>query len=481
MKMSIIDFAQNAANFMGRLKGHYQRGIEDPFRQSGARPSLGDDSAWIDPYGWGAALLEGHQPHTKQDFINSFRSWVYICAKQNAQTVASQRLRLYVAKKEKTKEYRYIETRPVEKLQKKWLYSRTFIDNWLTKAAEIEEVTEHIWLDLMKNVNPYHNSRDLKEFTTLYSDLTGECYWLLLKNNLKVPDQIWVMPSQFMSPKFGKSLDKAIEAYVYKRGNIEITLKVEDVIMFTYPNPSNIFTGFSCVKGVAAEVYIQQQMNEFEAAMFENRARVGGVFEETENIGKEERGRIKEKLKQEHTGAKKAGKNLYLPKGLKYTRDTMTPEEISFIEGRRLNAELLSLAFDIPPGALWSKDVNKANASVADERHAKNGILPRCERFAEKMNEKVLPLYNDQLFCAFDNPVPEDKEFLHQERRENVEAGIISRDEARSDIGKEPKGGAADDLFVDSRKVPISSEPTEEEVRELARRAKERLKEILNA
>ena len=71
--------------------------------------------------------------------------------------------------------------------------------------------------------------------------------------------------------------------------------------------------------------------------------------------------------------------------------------------------------------------------------------------------------YDERLFCAFDNPVPEDREFRLKENTEYLKVGALSRDEVRSEIGKDVRGGMADDLLVDSRLIPITSEPRETE------------------
>lgn len=479
-----MNIIERATYFLGRTLGSYSKGIEDAFQTSGARPSLGDESAWMDPYEWGSYLLDSKKPSTKSQFIDSNLGWVYICVKLNFQAVGSQRLRLYVSKETKGKKYLTIKTRPVDRQHLKWLYTKTDLDSWLTKAQEIEEVTDHTYLDLMKEVNPYHSSRDLKEFTTMFIDLTGECYWLLLKDGLKVPRQIWVIPSQYMNPDYGDSLAKPIIGYKYERGNVKVTLKPEDVVMFNTPNPKNIFTGFSCVRGVADAVYIQSQMNEFETSLFENRARVGGVIEETENIGKPTRERFKEKLSQKHTGPKKAGKMMYLPKGLKYTKDAMTPVELSFIEGRKSNREEICTALDVPFG-MFDPHSNRAVAEAAGYQHSKIGILPRCDRFSEKMNERVLPLFDEKLFCAFDDPVPQNRELALKESVQLVVAGIKSTNEDRAERGLEAVEGG-DEPLIDSRRIPLSMagavpKPGEEEeqVRSFTKKVVKSMKEML--
>ena len=210
--------------FLGRARGLYGKGIQDAFHTSGAKPSLGDESAWRDPYEWGSYLLNGKKPSTKSDFVNNNLGWVYICTKLNFQAIGALRLRLYVAKETRGKKYLTIKTKPVDRQRLKWLYTKADLDSWLTKAAEIEEVTDHSFLELMREVNPYHTGRDLKEFTTMFLDLTGECYWLMIKDGLKVPRQLWVIPSQYINPVYGDSLEKAIIGYKYEKGNVRLTL-----------------------------------------------------------------------------------------------------------------------------------------------------------------------------------------------------------------------------------------------------------------
>ena len=448
---------------IGRAVGSYKRGIDTAFSTSGARPQLTDETAWSDPYFWGAGL-SGGKPKNKADYIKYFTGWNYICAKRNGQGVAINPLRLYIAKETKGKEYRTIKTKPVKQEKLKYLYQNQALDPWLTKAEEIEEVTDHVLLDLMKNVNPYNNSFDLWELTVTFQELTGEAYWYLPAAKVgdsRVPQQIWVIPSQFINPKFGKTLDRAIEYYEYKRGNAEAKLKAEDVIMFTYPNPNNTFTGFSVLRGVADAVYIQHQMNEFETSILENKARIGGVIEETQNVSRSESDRVKQKIKEDHAGPKKAGKMLYLPGGLKFTKDAMTPEELNFIEGRKVNRTEIMAAHDVPEAIVISESSNRATSEEASYQHAKYGILPRCLRIEEKLNEKLLPRFDERLFVAYDDPVPENRELKLQENTEHVKSNIRLINEIREEMGLEPVY-YGDVPWFDNRQVPIFEDFDEE-------------------
>jgi len=334
----------------------------------------------------------------------------------------------------------------------------------MTKAVEVEEVTDHAFLDLMREINPWNNSRDLKELTSIFLDLTGEAYWYTPKSGLGVPSQIWVVPSQFMTPKPGKSLEKAISSYTYKRGNVEQDIPVDEVIFFTYPNPNNPFTGFSTIKAIADAVYVQRKMNEFEESLLENKARPGGILVPKKRMSLAERERLTESFRQKFAGAKRAGKTLIPPADMEFIRDTMTPEEISFIEGRKLNRTEIMASLGTPEALFITESSNRAVSESAEYVLAKYTIAPYLIRVEEKINEKLLPRYGaDNLFCAFDDPVPENRELKLKENESYVREGVVSRDELRSDLGKDPRGGLADELLVDNRLVPITSAGEQQE------------------
>jgi HK97 family phage portal protein len=194
--------------------------------------------------------------------------------------------------------------------------------------------------------------------------------------------------------------------------------------------------------GVADAVYNNSQMNVYEAALFENKARVDGVFQVDGTVPAAQVERAKEKFAAEYAGMKKAGKSPILPPGMTFTPTTMTSAELSFIEGRKLTREEIAAGFDVPM-SLLDPNAIRANVDAAQYHHALYGLTPRLRKIEEKINEKLIPMYDSgsSLFVAFDSAVPSDKQFALQERNTSTGVPYRSINESRSELGLEPVEG----------------------------------------
>ena len=446
------------ARGLGRIKGTYLHALK------GANAPLGADTSWASGQYWGEGLAElgSKKPQSKAEMVEQLTSWVYICAQVNSTAVASVPLGLYVASETGGKSWTTITTKAVAKPVAKYLRGNAGLRPWIVKGEEIEEVTEHPFLALMQNVNPFMNGSDLRELTSIFLDLTGEAYWYIVRNALGVPAELWPIPSQYVTPIPGKTLKEFIIGYEYGRGRVKQTLRIEDVIPFSFPNPANPYKGMSCVRGVADAIFVNAKINEYVESMFENKARVGGIFMPDMTMSLPEITRAREELKEKYTGARKAGMSMMLPPGVKFERDYVTPDEMAYIEGKKITREEICIAFGVPISVLVSTDVNRANAESGDYRHAKNGVLPRLRKIEEKLNEKLLPMFDPQLFCAFENPIKDDRTIILAENTQYVGAGVLTINDVRSELGKEPIDGG-DEPLVSGLLIPLSQAVAEPE------------------
>lgn len=439
----------------------YKLGFSPQQKEGWSDAPLSADTSWTMGRYWGEGLKQGNKPVSQSQAIQAYTSWVYICASLNAQSVASVPLKLYAKKTSKTQKFN-VKTKAVHRKKKAKLFAKENLEIYLKDATDIEEVVEHPFLNLWANPNPFIPSFVIKEETTLFNDLTGGAYWFVRKDKLGTPEQLWVIPSQYMTPIYGKGFDDFVIGYKFERGQNVIEMAKDDIVYFPTANPQDSYTGFGVVKGIADAVYIYWKTDEYEEALFENKARVGGVLEASETISSPEMARLKLDWQQKYSGAAMGGKTLFLPPGLKFTKDSMTPQEISFVEGRKITRNVICAGFNQPP-SLYDEKANRANVEGAQFFYAKNGILPRTTRQEEVMNHSLLPMYGNEpgvLFVSYDDPVPEDKEFALTSRTASVKSGIISINEARDEIGMDAIENG-DIPYISNMLVPLGFEPPE--------------------
>jgi HK97 family phage portal protein len=305
--------------------------------------------------------------------------------------------------------------------------------------------------------------------TDLHEELTGNNYWYIVSNGANIPAEVWIVPPDKMTVIPSK--ENFISSYLYKVGNQEIYFEPAEIIHFKFPSPTSAYYGCSPFSAIIHAYNINENMNRYESALFKNMARPDGVLQTEQSLNEQEFKRIKKGWNQQYGGVKKTGKTAILEKGLQYKPITFTPRELSFLAGRKLTKEEIFNAFGLPLG-LFDKESNRANSEMASYTYMRDTISPRHRRQEQKINEQLMPRYGngERLFCAYENCVPEDKEFKQKVRSENVNTSITVN-EVRREEGKEDVEGG-DLLYIDSRMIPLGTQPEAEGGNELEEASK---------
>jgi HK97 family phage portal protein len=381
---------------------------------------------------------QGRQPRNSQELLDNYLSWVYACASRNATAVAEQPLKLYRKVKGGAFSKSYA-AQALTRERKGVITKSAYVTRAMAAADDIEEILEHPFLDLLKNVNPVNNEFDTKELLVLHQELCGNAYMYIIMGALGMPQELWLLPPQHITIK--PDSKRYYGAFIYAKGTQqETTFKPEEIVHFKYPNPKDILYGLSPLQAAAHSVDLNKSMLEHENALFENRAmpETAIVYPAGVPVNKETGDLIKEQFRVEYGGVKNAGKVAVLGSGATIQPLTLSPKELNYLESRKFNRDEIAAIFGIPKSKLETDDVNRANAEAGNYTYAKDTILPRLMRIQDKLNERILPLYDETLFVAFDNPVPEDREFRLKERVANIQVGYTTVNEERAVDGLEP-------------------------------------------
>lgn len=383
---------------------------------------------------WETSRNEVILPHDFNQLTNCFKSWVYICASKNATSIATCKLKLYVAKPSSNSKL-LVKTKDITRQQEKYLSNISGLGRYINKAAKVEEILEHPFLDMLVHVNPLINRFDLFELTQLYLEMTGNSYWYVPKNGLNIPSQIWVIPSQNM--RIVPDKNSMLKGYVYKLGTVDIPFDVSEIIHFKFSSITSQLYGMSPLAAVSSSFVFDQNIRNFENTLMKNNARPEAILESPNSINDKEFERLRAQWKEQYGGERNSGKTIILEKGLVYKPITMSAKDIQFMIGRKNAREEICAAFGVPLSKVTVEDVNKANAKMGEWQYSKDTIEPRLRRNEEKINEQLMPMYDDNIFVAYDTPIPEDEEFDLRKQESNLRTFVTTINEVREEEGKD--------------------------------------------
>lgn len=411
--------------------------------------TVGDVHAKVAPSGlrgrqWGGYTFDSYRLRrdpTGNDLLYELKSTAWTCASLNAQACAGFQPKLYVTTNP-DQPLPKCNRQPITKRQR----IRILDTNPRIKAATrhnslIEEITSHPLLTLLKNVNPIHNAYDLWELTTLYQEVDGSAYWFLNIDPVwQIPTEIWIMPSQNMTPKREQDSQELVDYYEYRsqQGGLE-RFSPDQIIHFRYPDPRDPYTsGLSPLRACFEQVTLSSEYAAFKTAKFNNFAIPDAILSPNDAIGDEERQRLELEWNQRlRRGG--AGRVIVAEQRMRLDLLSHTMGDLSSLADMEATKELIMNAFHIPV-AFFSSSTNMANLEASRRQHAEQAILPRVTRRDEKINEKLIPLYDPsgRLFVSSQDPTPVTPSEDVANRDTNLRHGIITINEARAEDGLPP-------------------------------------------
>lgn len=396
--------------------------------------------------------------------ISFFRETVYTCVDLNATGVASLPLRLYGRVSGATA--RAFKTRSVDRITLKTLQDVPRIAEFIAKSEHIEEVVEHPLLTLLRRINPISNHSVF--FRTIVSSLevTGNAYIYMSRSDNRLPAELWfIPPSRVEIIPESRGL---VSAYVVKSQGLDdsVSLNPEDIIHIRYPSLSSAFYGTGRVQALSLAISERFAMSHHQRALFQNNAVPDLIITMENRMTPEDRDRHDSQWQDVFGGVDNRGKaHLSYGKNIKVTRVGQTNEEIAFLESRKHLREEIANGFHVPISILTSTDVNKANALAGNLMHARHALRPIARLVDEMLTQElVVPNWGNDLFVAFDDPVQEDREAANKERETNVTTGMMTLNEARSELGRAPYPPEIGDVpVVDLNRGPLDATSPDEE------------------
>lgn len=322
---------------------------------------------------------------------------------------------------------------------------------------DIEEIKEHDFLTLWKHPNPEFPRRFIYKMNQMYKLLTGNSYWHFILNGLKQPSEIWFIPPTNIKPVRDKTSTKLVDYYEYQPGKGKSPIRIDpfEIMHIKEPNPISPLIGLSQTYAASMPIELIEYMEAYNERLFRKGAVPRLILRSEGNINPEARKRSEESWEQNYSGENSEGVAL-LEGGIRVEKISESPRDMDYREGYDQVLQQIIAIYGTTLAKLGiTKDVNRANAYALELSYQRDTVMPELKDLADWVTQFVLLKYyrDNSLFCNFKSTIPEDELVKANMRVKYTTARIIDRNEAREEIGKEPKPWG-EGIFITPMEIP---------------------------
>tara|TARA_R100001443_G_scaffold487_3_gene1997 strand:+ start:11904 stop:13883 length:1980 start_codon:yes stop_codon:yes gene_type:complete len=334
-------------------------------------------------------------------------------------------------------------------------------------------VEEHPLLDLLNRPSPTRSYNELFESVYSYLLLSGNSY-IVASSVEDVPAELYCLRPDRMRVISGKSMHIP-SSYEYETGKetymkypVDQNTGNSAVKHFKLFHPQSDFIGMSPLVSAASNIDSHNLTNLHNVSLLQNGARPSGavVFKPKDETGTSvqlsdsQRAQILKDMEQRFSGSKNAGRPMLLEGDFSFQQMGMSPKDMDFSVLKKMSAIDIALCFGVPAQLVGIPDAQTYN-NMPEARLAlyEETIIPILRRVESDLNEWLTPKFADDLRLEYDiDSIPamaESRKRVFESVISGVNAGILTRNEAREKLGFDPIAGG-DTLFVPATSMPIS-------------------------
>ncbi len=305
-------------------------------------------------------------------------------------------------------------TAPVQWVQRAFLEAplRVVVE----REGEREEIDAHPLTQLIAAPNPFYSDDHLWA-ATLFSYLTaGNAYWLVVRNTVNKPVELWYAPHWLIVPRWPQDGSVFISHYEYHPGGQSLQtglqhggllgvtrLEVEDVVHFRHGiDPRNLRLGLSPLHGAIREIFMDLESSNFQASMLRNMGVPGVVISpDGDQVAGQQDAEAVKKWFQEAFGGDRRGTPLVMASKTKVSQYGFNPKEMDLSVTRNVAEERVCASLGIPAAVVGlgvGLQQTKVGATMNELRRLAwiNGVIPLHRAFADEVRRSLLPAFERQ-------------------------------------------------------------------------------------
>lgn len=329
------------------------------------------------------------------------------------------------------------------------------------RRGAVEELDDHPLAKLLKRPNPWQGGGRFIENAVAFLMLSGNSYIEAVGPERGAPRELYALRPDRMKVLPGNA-QQFVAGYQYTVGGETITFRPNEILHLKLFDPLDDWYGMSPIEAAAKSIDQNNDSRTWNVALLQNAARPPGALVTENELTDEQYNRLKEQVQEHYAGVKNAGRPLVLEGGLDWKEMGLSPADMHWLEGLKLSAREIAIAFGVPP-ELIGDTANKTYSNYKEARAAfyTETVLPLMDWLRDELNNWLVPKFgDDRIYLDYDRDeieaLQEDREAVWSRAIEAVKVGILTPNEARLMVGYEQVPGA-DVLMVPANMMPLTT------------------------
>lgn len=354
------------------------------------------------------------------------------------------------------------------------LYVNKAINKRAEKVSQIEftlskgekQIEEHDILTLLNRPNPHHTGRQFWKLYQKYLDITGRAFIYIARTKTGIfsPETVELHLLRPDLVSIERDTAGLVTGYRYRMGNRDShrTFDPDEIIYSFNPDPLNPLEGESILMSGIRAMDTENDLADYHASVLKNGGRVDGVFSFKSSLTATQLQELQEQYVAKYAEAKRAGRPMFLSGDATYERLALNPDELSYLETKKLTLNDICLMTGVPRAILaQTSDETFSNAEAAHNIFLRETIKPLLEDLTTVLDWRFVP---DELDLGFIDPTPDDIERTVKVVTAMNAVNAATTNEKREQLGLEPlPQSEADEVFVPFSLSPLTGstdEPT---------------------
>lgn len=299
-----------------------------------------------------------------------------------------------------------------------------------------------IWSILNRKPNSWQKPAVFKRMLTAHVILRGNGYALKVKATRGGIQQLIPLHPDRVEPV--QNDDLTVDYKWTRKNGTQIVVPGADMLHLM------LFT-FDGIKGVTPITYARETialslgMDRHMGKIAANGARASGVLKSPNSLSDPAYEKLKKSLDEYRAGGDKEGEIMLLEEGLEYQQIGLSPEDMEWIEGRKLSRSEICMFLGVPPSMIGDNSGSDSNWGTGIEQKV-NGFLAFTEEDYLTMWEEGINLDcldSDDLYAKFNRAalVKSDIKARWDAYVKALQWGVMSPNEVREKEDMNPRDG----------------------------------------